>query len=333
MHDDSAFFDWCAQMTNTASPRIQPLAVEASHRRFYRVHASEQDTSSWVAMNSPPALEQNDQFVALAGVFAQHNIPVPNIIATDLTRGFMLMTDLGAIDLAQTYGTTTEQPALTAAISVLIQLQEVTSEHIPLYDQARLVMEFDLFEEWLLREFVGSPGVELATLGIEALNSAKALCLDAMLTQPQVCVHRDYHCRNLLFDDKQLGIVDFQDALMGPGLYDIASLLRDCYYRHDEAQVDHYLHLFLQQSPHFDAAEFTALKRAFDLTAIQRQIKALGIFARLHLRDGKSSHLVWIEPVLRGLIEVTSHYSETQPLSHLLNDLQQPITDKLAALG
>ena len=69
---------------------------------------------------------------------------------------------------------------------------------------------------------------------------------------------------------------------------------------------------FCNRSPHFDAAEFTALKRAFDLTAIQRQIKALGIFARLHLRDGKSSHLVWIEPVLRGLIEVTSHYSETK---------------------
>ena len=133
-------------------------------------------------------------------------------------------------------------------------------------------MEFDLFEEWLLREFVGSPGVELATLGIEALNSAKALCLDAMLTQPQVCVHRDYHCRNLLFDDKQLGIVDFQDALMGPGLYDIASLLRDCYYRHDEAQVDHYLHLFLQQRRISTRQNLLPRKRA-DPTAIQRQIK------------------------------------------------------------
>ena len=120
--------------------------------------------------------------------------------------------------------------------------------------------------------------VELATLGIR-LTTAKALCLDAMLTQPQTCVHRDYHCRNLLFDDKQLGIVDFQDALMGPGLYDIASLLRDCYYRHDEAQVDHYLHLFLKRSPYFDATQFVSLKRAFDLTAIQRQLKALSFCA------------------------------------------------------
>ena len=157
MHDDAAFFDWCAQTTHTESPLIQPLAVEASHRRFYRVLANANDTSSWVAMNSPPTLEQNDQFVALAEIFAQHNIPVPNILATDLSRGFVLMTDLGAIELAQTYSTTTEQPALTAAISVLIQLQEVASEQVPVYDRARLAMEFDLFEEWLLRKFLGRP--------------------------------------------------------------------------------------------------------------------------------------------------------------------------------
>ena len=332
MHDDAAFFDWCAQTTHTESPLIQPLAVEASHRRFYRVLANANDTSSWVAMNSPPTLEQNDQFVALAEIFAQHNIPVPNILATDLSRGFVLMTDLGAIELAHTYGTTTEQPALTAAISVLIQLQEVASEHIPVYDQARLAMEFDLFEEWLLRKFLGSPGVAVATSGANTLTTVKALCLDTMLEQPQTCVHRDYHCRNLLFNHNQLGVVDFQDALIGPGLYDIASLLRDCYYRHNEAQVDHYLGLFLQRSPYFDAAQFASLKRAFDLTAIQRQLKALGIFARLHLRDGKSSHLIWIEPVLHRLIEVARTHSETQPLSLLLDQLRQPIAERLAAL-
>ena len=163
-------------------------------------------------------------------------------------------------------------------------------------------------------QIFGSPGVAVATSGANTLNTVKALCLDTMLEQPQTCVHRDYHCRNLLFKQNQLGVVDFQDALIGPGLYDIASLLRDCYYRHNEAQVDHYLGLFLQRSPYFDAAQFTSLKRAFDLTAIQRQLKALGIFARLHLRDGKSSHLVWIEPVLHRLIEVARTHSETQTL-------------------
>ncbi|GIR63737.1 MAG: hypothetical protein CM15mP68_4030 [Pseudomonadota bacterium] len=93
-------------------------------------------------------------------------------------------------------------------------------------------------------QIFGSPGVAVATSGANTLTTVKALCLDTMLEQPQTCVHRDYHCRNLLFNQNQLGVVDFQDALIGPGLYDIASLLRDCYYRHNEAQVDHYLVCF-----------------------------------------------------------------------------------------
>lgn len=332
MQDDATFFTWCAETTQTHAPSIVALAVEASHRRFFRVQAADQPTRSWVAMNSPPELEHNEQFVTLAEVFAHHGIPVPRIISSDLERGFVLMTDLGGTELAQTYDTDLERAALTDAVTAISTLQTVRSQHIPAYDQARLSMEFDLFEQWLLLDFMGRKGAALAASGADILRTTKGLCIDTMLGQPQVCVHRDFHCRNLLFNDNQLGVVDFQDALIGPGLYDIASLLRDCYYRHDEPKVDHYLQLFLQHSPHFDAAEFIAVKRAFDLTAIQRQVKALGIFARLHLRDGKSSHLVWLQPVLQSLLMLAQRYPETEALGHLLDAMQKPLTDKLATL-
>ena len=333
MHEDSVFFHWCARTTQNDAPIIQPLAVEASHRRFYRVQSPTQTTSTWVAMNSPPALEQNEQFVILAGVFADHGIPVPRVVATDLERGFVLMSDLGATELAQIYGTKNEQPALEAAVATLPILQTVTSEHIPAYDEARLTMEFDLFDHWTLRGLMGHEGAALAASGAKVLNAAKIACVTTMLEQPQTCVHRDYHCRNLLFNQNQLGIVDFQDALLGPALYDIASLLRDCYYRHSEAQIDLYLRSFLQQSPLFDPADFNALKRAFDLTAVQRQIKALGIFARLHLRDNKSSHLVWIKPVLQRLVKVTGAYEETRALSQLLRNIEPGLSDALGSLA
>jgi aminoglycoside/choline kinase family phosphotransferase len=333
MHEDSVFFHWCARTTQIDAPIIQPLAVEASHRRFYRVQSPTQTTSTWVAMNSPPALEQNEQFVILAAVFADHGIPVPSVIATDLERGFVLMSDLGATELAQIYGTENEQPALEAAVATLPILQTVTSEHIPVYDEARLTMEFDLFDHWTLRGLMGHEGAALAASGAKVLNAAKIACVTTMLEQPQTCVHRDYHCRNLLFNQNQLGIVDFQDALLGPALYDIASLLRDCYYRHSEAQIDLYLRSFLQQSPLFGPADFNALKRAFDLTAVQRQIKALGIFARLHLRDNKSSHLVWIKPVLQRLVEVTGAYEETRALSQLLRKIEPGLSDALGSLA
>ena len=154
-----------------------------------------------------------------------------------------------------------------------------------------------------------------------------------MLEQPQVCVHRDYHCRNLLFNQGQIGVVDFQDALVGPGLYDIASLLRDCYYQHAEQTIDYWLDYFLSRSPLFNTNDFAATKSAFDHTAIQRQIKAVGIFARLHLRDAKSSHLRWITPVVRSLITSTGAYNDTQDLHQLLGELLPRLEDNLGAIS
>lgn len=329
MHDNPTLFHWCTQVTTDSNLTFQPLAVEASHRRFYRLRSNNDPSRRWVAMDSPPALEQNQQFLAMAEVFAAQNIPVPDIIDVDVDRGFMLMTDLGDLDLAQAYTKPSSEAALGAAVDTLIQLQAVKSPHIPPYDEARLSMEFDLFEEWLLRRLLGNAGETLAIEHGATLAATRQSCVAAMLTQPQVCVHRDYHCRNLLYNQNRIGVVDFQDALVGPGLYDIASLLRDCYYQHEEQTIDYWLHYFVAQSPNFDLADIAATKNAFDHTAIQRQVKALGIFARLHLRDNKDSHLRWIMPVVRSLIATTAGYDDTQGLHKILYELQQPLEKTL----
>jgi aminoglycoside/choline kinase family phosphotransferase len=331
MHDPSALFNWCTEVTQDSNLVFDPLAVEASHRRFYRLHSNTNPVRRWVAMDSPPELEQNQQFLTMAMVFADHDIPVPTIIDKDMTRGFMLMNDLGALDLAQAYASPVEEAALRAAVDTLIELQDVQSPHIPPYDEALLTMEFELFEEWVLRQLLGDAGNDLAAKYATALAHTKNACIAAMLAQPQVCVHRDYHCRNVLFNHGQIGVVDFQDALAGPALYDIASLLRDCYYQHDERTIDYWLDYFLSRSAHFNTNDFAATKSAFDHTAIQRQIKAMGIFARLHIRDAKSSHLRWIKPVVHSLITSTGAYDDTQDLNQLLGELLPRLEDKLGA--
>tara|TARA_Y100000022_G_scaffold200655_1_gene217204 strand:- start:1612 stop:2613 length:1002 start_codon:yes stop_codon:yes gene_type:complete len=331
MHDPSALFNWCAYIIQDPNLGFNPLAVEASHRHFYRLHSNTNPSQRWVAMDSPPELEQNQQFLTMAMVFADHDIPVPTIIDKDMDRGFMLMTDLGELDLVQAYASPVEDAALRAAVETLIKLQDVQSPHIPPYDEARLTMEFDLFAEWVLGQLLGKTGNDLAAKYAMALTQAKNACIAAMLTQPQVCVHRDYHCRNVLFNHGQIGVVDFQDALVGPGLYDIASLLRDCYYQHDEQAIDYWLDYFLSRSAHFNTNDFAATKSAFDHTAIQRQIKALGIFARLHIRDAKDSHLRWIKPVVHSLITSTAAYEDTFELSQLLGEILPQLDDPLGA--
>ncbi len=313
---------WSQKKLGVESLALEALRVEASQRRFYRL--SDHQGHSWIAMASPPALENNEQFLALGRLFQAHRLPVPTILEADLALGYFLLEDLGHTHLEDAYR---EQPdVLQQALSQILPLQAVRSDLIPDYDEDRMIMEFDLCAEWLLAGLAGS---DLSPKDLNTLASARGLLVDSMLSQPQVCVHRDYHCRNLMLREGQLGIVDFQDALIGPALYDAASLLRDCYYTHSEAVVDQQLATFISLHPQMDPAQFSELKRKFDFTAIQRQIKAVGIFARLCLRDEKDQHLEHIYPVLTRVIALARTYPQLAPLAALLVSQQAPVFEAL----
>ena len=180
-------------------------------------------------------------------------------------------------------------------------------------------MEFDLCAEWFANSLMSiPPTVHDQT----TLAAARSILIDAMLEQPQVCVHRDYHCRNLLLlgksQNRRIGIVDFQDALIGPALYDVASLLQDCYALHDKTVIAAALHRFASMNPLLATTAPKQIAWWHDACAIQRQIKAVGIFARLHLRDGKSSHLHYISSVLARAATLAATHEATQALSPLL---------------
>lgn len=297
---------------------MQALRVEASHRQFHRL-LEPTSARSWVAMWSPPELENNEQFVALAETFA--GIGTPALLAADLSRGFFLMEDLGSLHLADAYlaaKTSAQiQHIVDRALAALFALQKVSAATVPDYSAERLMMEFDLCARWF--------GQELMQLGLskgeqDTLSNARQTLVEAMLEQPQVCVHRDYHCRNLLWSeapngDAQIGMVDFQDALMGPALYDPASLLQDCYYRHDKALITNALQTFASHHPTLAAYPDAKIQWWHDACAIQRQIKAVGIFARLYLRDSKSSHLRYIPAVLQRAAALAASYPDLSSLS------------------
>ncbi len=334
---------------------IEPLKVEASHRRFYRLQlssptpaAQDEQTAqdhghcSAVLMLSPPTLEQNVAFEALAKVFGDANIPVPDILATDHEQGVFLMTDLGRRSLEDCYKTSDspelKRQAVESAISELHNLAQVRSPSIPAYTSDRLTMELGIFNEWVLEKLLDFQPLDQPFL------AGTQVLLDAMASQPKGCVHRDYHCRNLIFDHvpdspahasggaAALGIVDFQDALIGPGLYDIASLLRDCYYTFSEDEVDAWLDKFLDHASSFHTVSRQTVKRQFDLTALQRQLKAMGIFLRLALRDGKFSHLQYVAPLLQRVISLSAVYPELAGLTELLSRAQNDIVTRVDRL-
>ena len=332
---------WCSQQLQTlfSAPcqiLAYPLRVEASHREFYRLQDALSDRS-WVAMSSPPSLENNEQFAALAELF--HGLGTPKVLAADQVNGFFLMEDLGSVHLSDAYlrfGTdhTARTDILNLALDALKPLQKLADPQILPYTEERLIMEFDLCAEWFARSLMSIP---LSADDHTTLAAARSTLVDAMLEQPQVCVHRDYHCRNLLLsgdpDSPRIGMVDFQDALIGPALYDAASLLEDCYAVHDDAVKTKALHRFASRSEVLAGEAQEQVSWWHDACAIQRHIKAVGIFARLHLRDGKSSHLRYIPSVLARTSALTAAHDATQMLSPLLGEWAEQAANNSLLIG
>ena len=310
---------WCAAELG-ALTAFDALPAEASTRRFYRARGA---FGSVIVMDAPPETEDNAQFRRLSRVLREGGVPVPEVIAFD-PRGFMLVTDFGETLLERAYAEGKASAALKLALGNLVRMQAIRSDAIPAYTTERFRDELAIFSEWLMGRFLG-----LATPPFLAATSEQLVA--ATQAQPQATLHRDYHCRNLLLTDAGgLGEVDFQDALVGPVAYDLVSLLRDCYHSFPETVVAKWRSRYLAVANcGMDEKDF---RRAFDLTGAQRHLKAAGIFARLHLRDGRGSHLADIAPTLRRVVALGRDRPELKPLAAWLDAEVLPALAKRLAV-
>ena len=243
----------------------------------------------------------------------------------DLTRGFLLLSDLGdrtylaALDAASA-------PTLYAdATEALIRWQKATRDgELPLYDEALLSRELDLFPEWFVARHLGR---QLDAGQSAILAQAFRLILDNNLAQPRVYVHRDYHARNLMVADPNPGVLDFQDAVCGPVTYDLVSLLRDAYIAWEEEQQLDWAVRYWERArkaglPVGD--DFGNFWRDFEWMGVQRQLKVLGIFARLAYRDGKRAFLGDMPRVMAYLRAACARYGALHPLLALIDELEGP---------
>ena len=278
-------------------------------------------------MDAPPATENNAQFVRLSKLFRDAGVRVPEVIASDIDRGFLLVSDLGELMYSTVYGTDEHDVAIEAALDTMITIARVGSANgvVPPYTRQRFHDELELFKVWFLDGMLRRSLTKAEGGMLDDLWKALIDCVDR---QGKVCVHRDFHSRNLLWGpDRVTRVVDFQDALHGPALYDIASLLRDCYVRFDEAEIARWRERFHARGMaaglplEADAGQFA---RQLDMTAMQRQLKAIGIFSRLELRDSRPSHLVDIEPVLHHLSDVARSYPDFERFGDWLVDSIRP---------
>ena len=280
---------WClAQLPPAPGATLGPLAGDASFRRYFRLRW---DGGTAVACVAPPATEKNAEFLAVREQFAAAGVRVPGLLGADLERGYLLLEDLGDALLLPALAPATVEARYGQAMDLLAALARAPCGALPPYDDAALQAELALFPEWFCEQLLGLPLDAAARGHFDALGTR---LLASAAAQPRVPVHRDFHSRNLLITGEGLATIDFQDALCGPVTYDLVSLLRDCYCRWPDADVQRWARAFHGRLataglPGLPAADDFLV--AFDLMGLQRHLKVLGIFARLALRDGKDGYL------------------------------------------
>ena len=318
----AALTRWVHGLPGLGTATLESASDDASFRRYFRVRFGEQTR---IAMDAPPPMEDCRPFVDVADYLQSMSVNAPNIDAADLDQGFLLMTDFGAVTLLDEF---TRAPAridtlYADSIDALVRMQlngAAYQNKLPPYDEALLRRELALFHDWLCERHLG------IVFSATDEKDWQAICdqlVEVSLGQPRVFVHRDYHSRNLMLTETDNpGVIDFQDAVEGPLTYDLVSLLRDCYFKLDADRVDAFARRFYLDmqgtlTQDMDADTFV---RFFDLTGVQRHLKAAGIFARLKHRDGKHRYMADVPMALRYIVDVAPRYAELEFLARFISD-------------
>ncbi|TCM63717.1 hypothetical protein EC844_12021 [Acinetobacter calcoaceticus] len=313
---------WVASVLQSDKFEIHFLAGDASFRRYARIKLN---NKAFMLMDAPPDKEDCAPFVKIDEFFDQHNVRVPHIFAKDLQQGFLLLEDFGDVLLSSLLNDQSVDAYYQQCFKQLIHLQSIAAdEHLPAYSHTKLISEMHLLTEWML------PALAVQTTVAETamIEQAFEFLAQAALSQPQVIVHRDFHSRNLmqLADQADLGVIDFQDAVIGADTYDLISLTRDAYVQWRPEQVEHWFEMFYAMLP--DAAkqqrDILQFKRDANLMALQRHIKILGIFVRLFERDGKSGYLNDLPRVMWYVLQESQGIVELQDFMQFIRERVMP---------
>ncbi|ARD43671.1 phosphotransferase [Colwellia sp. PAMC 21821] len=327
----TALLHWLKSHFSLENITLIPLTGDAGFRRYFRFDYQNQ---SYIAVDAPVKFSNNQAFVDVQEILQGVGVNVPNILAVDLNQGFLCLSDFGQTVLSDRL--TNENMAQYYAQAIvelnkMLKCKTALVAELPQYDEKFIKTELAIFNEWLLEKYLG---IYLTDDEQSALNECFEILISAIVEQPKTFMHRDYHSRNImLLDNSELGIIDFQDAVQGPIIYDLVSLLRDCYVRWPNELITPLMEVYRQQVENsFPEENLTKEKWQywFDLTGLQRHIKASGIFARLHHRDNKSGYLADIPLTLGYIQDVSAQYDKLSFLHELVTQRVIPAVNKLS---
>ena len=309
---------------------LAPASADASFRRYFRLQGR---AGSMVVMDAPPPHEDVRPFLDIAQRLHDAGLRAPVVHAADVSLGFVLLGDLGHqlyLDALAGADPARADAPMRDAIEALLRWQRHGRiDGLPPYDEALLRRELQLFPDWCVEREHGLSWDDGQRAHWERICAA---LVASALAQPRVAVHRDWMPRNLMVCEPNPGVLDFQDAVVGPVTYDIASLLRDAFISWDEEREIDWAVRWWQGAKragllvgHPMVDDFGECWRALDWMGLQRHLKVLGIFCRLKHRDGKPRYVADLPRFFGYVARVAVRYRELQPLVALIEPMSGPL--------
>ncbi|MDF1677921.1 MAG: phosphotransferase [Legionellaceae bacterium] len=324
----NALHTWLNSLVDSSTFTLTPLAGDASFRRYFRLH---HNASSHVVMDAPPSKEGLAAFVEIAHSLSTTGVRTPEIVAFDLQQGFALLEDFGDAILLDDIDSEQTPKHYACALDTLHKIQQCSTDRPQLKPFNLRIMEdeLQLFRTWFLERWLG---ITLTNLEENMLNHALTHITEQIKKQPQCFIHSDYHSRNLALigpsHHSSIGVLDFQDAMLGPFTYDLVSLLKDAYVNWPKDTQISWLNQFYDGLPNQHGWSRDAFEASFHLTGLQRHLKILGVFCRLDQRDGKSGYLKDLPLTLDYILDVLEDNKALEPFYNFMQTRVCPAFDE-----
>ena len=311
---------WLDELFPGHANALTPASSDASFRRYFRLAVH---NTTYIVMDAPPDKEDCRSFIHVAHLMAEAGLNVPRIIERNLEQGFLLLTDLGSVTYLAALAGDKAHELFLDAIDALIAWQLATRRNeLSPYDETLLRRELNLFPDWYVACHLK---LKLSAAQHQRLQDIFTLVLQNNLAQPTVFVHRDYMPRNLMVTTPNPGILDFQDAVVGPITYDLAALFRDAFISWEEEQILDWTIRYWERAKKANLPvrqDFAEFYRDFEWMGLQRHLKVAGIFSRINYRDGKAHYLSDIPRFIGYIRHTCSRYGVLTPLLKLLDELE-----------
>ncbi len=318
---------WARAALGHPSVELERASTDAGFRSYWRTVGH---TPSRIVMDSPTDKEDVRPWLRMRDVLEAAGVRVPVVLAQDVDKGFLLLEDLGVNTYLQDIDAHNADAFFDAAIMQLIKLQKVDAPtDLPRYDDEMLGRELHLFDTW----FCGTHlGLSLSCEEMEQLDAAYRFLINNALAQNAVLVHRDFMPRNLMQADNGPAVLDFQDAVVGPIAYDVLSLFKDAFLSWPPERVDAWLQRYhaMADAEGLPVPALDAFVRDAELIGVQRHLKVIGIFARLHHRDSKPKYLADVPRFFNYLEGVLPKYPELSALAAFMHARVKPAMHALA---